>query len=177
MPSNGQQSFLHKLSKMQVHRQKSVNALQRATVISTLPLKICWFYAASQPHFPRYFSEYFDNSRFSAKILAVYNLFIFSPRILKMDILIGARVSFKIRIASVQNAASFFWMPQGSVVNQSSHPTIRTDPSAQNQVHRPRSPRKIHSNILLTGMLHLHNPLIKVLLYNSIFALKIQWCS
>ena len=65
--------------------------------------------------------------------------------------------------------------PQVQLVNLSSHPTIRMNPSAQNQVPRPRSPRKIHNNILLTGVLHLQNPFIKVQIYNSTIAVKIQW--
>ena len=65
--------------------------------------------------------------------------------------------------------------PQAQPVNLSSHPTIRMNPSAQNQIPRPRSPRKIHNNILLTGVLHLQNPFIKVQIYNSTITKKIKW--
>ena len=65
--------------------------------------------------------------------------------------------------------------PQTQPVNLSSHPTIRMNPSAQNQIPRPRSPRKIHNNILLTGVLQLQNPFIKVQIYNSTITQKIQW--
>ena len=65
--------------------------------------------------------------------------------------------------------------PQAQLVNLSSHPTIRMNPSAQNQIPRPHSPRKIHNNILLTGVLHLQNPIIKVQIYNSTITQKIQW--
>ena len=67
--------------------------------------------------------------------------------------------------------------PKAQPMNQGSHPTIRTDPSAQNQILRPRSPRKIHNIILLTGMLQVQPPFIKVQLYNSIIPVKIQWRS
>ena len=65
--------------------------------------------------------------------------------------------------------------PQTQPVNLSSNLTIRMNPSVQNQIPRPRSPRKIHNNILLTGVLQLQNPFIKVQIYNSTIAVKIQW--
>ena len=67
--------------------QNGVNALWRAFFISTLTSKIAWFYAAFQPHFPRYFSEYSEKSGFPTIFLAVYNLFIFSSEFLKKGII------------------------------------------------------------------------------------------
>ena len=65
--------------------------------------------------------------------------------------------------------------PKAQSMNQGSHPTIQTNPSVQNQILRPRSPRKIHNIILLTGMLQVQPPFIKVQVYNSIIPAKIQW--
>ena len=43
----------------------SVNALNRAILISTLPPKKPFIYAGFKPHFCRYFSEYSENLAFT----------------------------------------------------------------------------------------------------------------
>ena len=65
MPSVGQSSFLHKKLDDLMDIAASVNALNRAILISTLPPKKPFIYAGFKPHFCRYFSEYSENLAFT----------------------------------------------------------------------------------------------------------------
>ena len=78
-PPTGHTHFYDELKAIEKVIATSVNALQRATLISTVPPQEPLFYKASRTPFCRLFTEYSEKGVFSGIYLYVHSLFIFKP--------------------------------------------------------------------------------------------------